>query len=319
MQSMGFLLFLAILLGIAIAQNQDPAFTTPDYSNPGPLQMPNDNGPMFRSGWDQNCPERNRAQMAFVDAILMAQRSIIYLNDYIAGRNDGSMYKRYFAEPRRGNVLSVLTATYFNVRLVNDVYQQVTDPGSSVWNANMKYIDMRYDAFPLGTYNGKFDRVCRDPRTPNLQASTIQGDNFIPGSPSERVLIVLCKFAFAWPDLPASNDYSKCGGLQAAPYSTEAQFTLASIMFHELLHDRSLHPIETVPSLQGFPIRDFVRLRFPTIPEYYPPDGYGPWAAMELNLASIRDQTPQADFGPLLNADSYTMFAQLVMPNSFSA
>jgi hypothetical protein len=317
MQSMGFLLFLAMLLGIAVAQNPDPAFTTPDYSNPAPLHMVNDNGPMFRSGWDQNCNENGRARKAFYDAVLMAQRSLIYLEEYAAGRNDGSMFLRYFDGSFTGTVREVLYATYLNVRFVNNAYYTVTGPGASMWNAQMKYIDVRYDAFPIGTENGRFDLKCRDPAKPGLQAVTIFGDDFIPGSPPERVLIMLCKYAFASPDLPFPTDYSKCGILRASPYSTAAQFTLGSLLFHELLHDASLHPIATAPSMLGEEIGDFISS--PGIPADYPPNGYGPWNALKLKQASDADPRPGAEGLPLRNADSYTMFAQLVTSNLFSA
>ena len=308
MQSKGFLLFLAILLGIAIAQNPDPApdpaFTTPDYSKPGPLHMPNNNGPMFRSGWDNNCPERNRAQKAFLTMETMAKLSSTYLDNFNRKLNDGSMFTRYFSKDSSVAVEAILLATFFNVRRVGRVLLPPQDPSAPRWNTKMNMITVRYGPFPLGTEDGVFDEACRaDPAE--------EGQTFQSTSLTDLVIMMICPYAFKWPDLPIGDnaaDKPECAIFATNPYMTDAQQTLSTIFFHEFLHPNILHDPTNVPELSANWILDYDKANDPGASADYPPDGYATWNAMMLQRASSNDPDPSRRNIPLYNADSYVMF-----------
>ena len=308
MQSNGFLLFLAILLGIAIAQNPDPApdpaFTTPDYSKPGPLHMPNNNGPMFRSGWDNNCPERNRAQKAFLTMEIMAKLSSTYLDNFNRKLNDGSLFTRYFSKDSGVAVEAILLATFFNVRRVGRVLLPPQDPSAPRWNAKMNMITVRYGPFPLGTEGGVFDESCR--ADPTEDGQTAQSTSL-----ADLVTMIICPYAFKWPDLPTENNAAgkpECAIFATNPYMTYAQQTLSTIFFHEFLHPNILHDPTNVPELSGNWILDYEKVNDPGASADYPPNGYATWNAMMLQRASSNDPDPSRRNIPLYNADSYVMF-----------
>lgn len=93
---------------------------------------------------------------------------------------------------------------------------------------------------------------------------------------------MLCRYAFAWPDLPAVSATSKCTTLRANPYLTCSQYTLSGILFHEMLHDMSLHDATNFPSMSDADINDFAKSVDPVKCADFAVDRYGPWNAMQL-------------------------------------
>ena len=116
----------------------DIVFSQPDYSDPDPLFMPNNNGPMFRSGWKLaepaapgepvDCPNRARVQKAFFDVMRLSEAASAYMFEYNAGRNDGSSYLRYFPKQTLNLVTSIVYNTYFNV-----ANPRGRDPEKTLW------------------------------------------------------------------------------------------------------------------------------------------------------------------------------------------
>jgi hypothetical protein len=256
-----YLLFLAMLLSVAIAESSnitqfndfgllsraapDIVLTAPDYTNPGPLNMPNDDRPTFRSGWEPcDTDKRIRAQKAFFDATVLAKGACDYIKDFSEGRNDGFSFTRYFHKLNRVQAESVMKATFDNVGRLAGAVPAGTAPARPVWNPRLKYLDVHFGPFPLGVNNGKFDMYCR---IPGDYAVLVNGDRFAKGMPPERALIVLCQRAFDWPDLPASDDKSRCSAFASTSWQTYAQESLPNTIFHELLHNTALHDKQAVP------------------------------------------------------------------------
>ena len=114
----------------------DPLFTDPDYSDPFDLHMPSNNPPMFRSGWEpDHCPQRDRAQKAFLDMKVLAKLSSTYLYNYGQKLNYGSMFTRYFPKDSCAAIEGIILANFSNVQRVGRALLPSQDPSAPRWNA----------------------------------------------------------------------------------------------------------------------------------------------------------------------------------------
>jgi hypothetical protein len=124
----------------------------------------------------------------------------------------------------------------------------------------------------------------------------------------DRVVVMLCPYAFKWPDLPEAGEKEN-SPTENKPYPTYSQQTLATIMFHEFMHPKILHDKTNAPSLGGSWIKDYEKEEDPVASGDYPPDGCGSWIAMTLEKASRIDPDQTRRTKPMLNAESDAMFA----------
>lgn len=172
-------------------------------------------------------------------------------------------------------------------------------------------LDIRYGAPSKELFNGRFAQTCIPSGT--QIASFWGGENFAPGMPSKRGLLILCPKAFeirqTAGDLPGKHEPSKCDIFNNAPYASKAMDTLSATLLHEFLHSMYMQEkINDGFSKPLIPIIDYWAEDDPGNTNNDPPDGYGSYNAMKLQQTGSH--------WPLYNDDSYTYFALYVQFNS---